>query len=182
MTLELERLFNESVDPEPTDQGTAAANNGLLVINLCKVGAPITIPQPRSPQLSRFSFFLSHGWQGGRRRYRLQMGYFSTHVEADRWLRILRSIYPGAFVSDLSAAQTEPLSDTQVARILEHRGTDEPRRTFEETLQILGTSELDVGGQDEIKGTAGPDLRIELQNESPHMRKPRRSILRMRKL
>ena len=182
MTLELERLFNEGVGPEPTDQGTAATNNGLLVINLCKVGAPITIPQPRSPQLSRFSFFLSHGWQGGRRRYRLQMGYFSTHGEADKWLQILRTIYPGAFVSDLSAAQTEPLSDTQVARILEHRGTDEPRRTFEETLQILGTSELDVGGQDEIKGTAGPDLRIELQNESPHMRKPRRSILRMRKL
>ena len=112
-------------------------SKGSLVINLCKVGTPITIPQPRSPQLAQFSFFLSHSWQGSRRRYRLQMGYFSTHVEADRWLKSLRSIYPGAFVSDVSAAQTELLSDTQVERILEQRDTGE-RWTFEETLEVLG--------------------------------------------
>ena len=113
-------------------------SKGSLVINLCKVGMPITIPQPRSPRLARFSFFLSDSWHGSRRRYRLQMGYFSTHVEADRWLKSLRSIYPGAFVSDASAAQTESLSDTQVEGILEQRGSDEREWSFEETLAILG--------------------------------------------
>jgi hypothetical protein len=124
MTLELERVFNRSASPEAADQGTPAEKTGSLVINLCKVGAPITIPQPRSSQLRRFSFFLSHSWQGSRRKYRLQMGYFSTHVEASRWLKVLRGIYPGAFVSDVSAAQAEPLSDKQVLRIFEQAGAD----------------------------------------------------------
>jgi hypothetical protein len=122
MTLELKRVSNTSASPDAADQGTPAEKTGSLVINLCKVGAPIAIPQPRSPQLMRFSFFLSHSWQGSRRKYRLQMGYFSTHVEANRWLKILGGIYPGAFVSDVSAAQAEPLSDKQVLRIFEQRG------------------------------------------------------------
>jgi hypothetical protein len=124
MTLELKRVSNRSASPDAADQGTPAEKTGSLVINLCKVGAPITIPQPRSPQLRRFSFFLSHSWQGSRRKYRLQMGYFSTHVEANRWLKILRGIYPGAFVSDVPAAQAEPLSDKQVLRIFEQGGAD----------------------------------------------------------
>jgi hypothetical protein len=124
MTLELKRVSNRSASPEAADQGTPAEKTGSLVINLCKVGAPITVPQPRSPQLRRFSFFLSDSWQGSRRKYRLQMGYFSTHVEANRWLKVLRGIYPGAFVSDVSAAQAEPLSDKQVLRIFEQGGAD----------------------------------------------------------
>jgi hypothetical protein len=111
------RVCAGSTRPEAVDQGTSAAKNGSLVIYLCKVGARITIAQPRSAQLTRFSFFLSHSGQGNRRKYWLQMGYFSTHVEADRWLKILRGIYPGAFVSDVSAAQAKLLSDTQATAI-----------------------------------------------------------------
>jgi hypothetical protein len=213
MTLKVER-------PDAADQGTPAAKTGSLVINLCKVRAPITIPQPRSPQLRRFSFFLSHNWQGGRRQYRLQMGYFSTYVEANWWLKTLRGIYPGAFVSDVSSQQQAAAIATGKASTgavfatsahywsatvrklvaarhrsangaalpLQQQGTvvsglrevgDEqygvtvptPERracgTFEETLGILGTSELDVRGEEETNGTGVQDLRIELQTESP---------------
>ena len=124
MTLELKRLSNRSAIPDAADQGAPAEKPASLVINLCKVGVPITIPQPRSPQLRRFSFFLSHSWQGSRRKYRLQMGYFATHGEANRWLKSLRGVYPDAFVSDVSAAQPEPLSDKQVLRQLEQGGAD----------------------------------------------------------
>jgi hypothetical protein len=103
MTLELKRVSNGDASPDAADRGAPAEKTASLVINLCKVGVPITIPQPRSPQLSRFNFFLSDSWQGSRRKYWLQMGYFSTHVEADRWLESLRGTYPGAFVSDVSA-------------------------------------------------------------------------------
>jgi hypothetical protein len=185
MTLELKRVPYRRASPDAGDQGTSVEKPGSLVINLCKVGVPITIPQPRSPQLSRFSFFLSHSWQGSRRKYRLQMGYFSTHVEANRWLKSLRGIYPGAFVSDVSAAQPEPLSDRQVLRTLEQGGepTPElrPRGTFKETLEILGTIELDVGREEEINGGGMQDLRFELQKESPLKRISRRLSLWTRK-
>jgi hypothetical protein len=177
MTLELKRISNRSASPDTADRGTHAEKPGSLVINLCKVGVPITIPQPRSPQLRRFSFFLSHSRHGTRGKYRLQMGYFSTHVEANRWLKSLRGIYPGAFVSDVSAAQSEPLSDEEVLRRLE----PDPRGTFKETLEILGTIELDVGSEEEINGSGMQDLRIELQKESPLKQISRRLSLWTRK-
>lgn len=91
------------------------------------------------------------------------MGYFSTHVEADRSLKSLRVIYPGAFVSDVSAAQAKLLGDTQVTAITtgttstsavcatsaRHR----PGRTFKETLEILGASALATGSDDEVNDT-----------------------------
>jgi len=185
MTLEPKRVSYRRANPDAADQGTPVEKPGSLVINLCKVGVPITIPQPRSPQLRRFSFFLSHSWQGSRRKYRLQMGYFSTHVEANRWLKSLRGIYPGAFVSDVSAAQPEPLSDRQVLRTLEQGGGPTPERrlrgTFQETLEILGTIELGVGKEEEINGSGIPDLRIELQKESPLKQISRRLSLWTRK-
>jgi hypothetical protein len=203
--LELKRVSYRSLSPDAADQGTPTKKTGSLVINLCKVGVPITIPQPRSPQLRRFSFFLSHSWQGGRRKYRLQMGYFSTRVEANRWLMSLRGIYPGAFVSDVSGAQPEPLSDEQVLRIFEQGGADgrssanenevgdeqydvpvptperRPRGTLKETLEILGTIELDGGREEEINGTGMQDLPIELQKESPLKQITRRLCLWTRK-
>jgi hypothetical protein len=140
----------------------------------------------------------------------------------------LRGIYPGAFVSDVSAAQPEPLSDRQVLRTLEQGGADgnksvetrsrsanraplplqqpgtvvsklrevgdeqygvsrptperRPRGTFKETLEILGTIELDVGREEEINGSGMQDLRIELQKESPLKQISRRLSLWTRKL
>src|SRR2546430_708701 len=97
---------------------------GKFVINLCSVDTPITIPQPQSPQLTRFKFFLSHHLDGSRKRYTLYMGYFATTAEAQKWLAILGAVYPNAFVSDSSAAPEDTFSDTQVMSLLEQRGAE----------------------------------------------------------
>ena len=89
------------------------------VINLCSLAAPISIPQPRAARLTRFSFFLSHYWEDGRRQYRLLMGYFASTAEADRWLGTLKKVYPQAFVSEAPEVQPDLMSNTQALRILE---------------------------------------------------------------
>src|SRR4051812_1509981 len=94
---------------------------GKFVITLCSVATPVTIPQPRSPELTRFSFFLGQSLAGDRKRYTLYMGHFATATEAEKWLKILRGIYPDAFVSEGPTAQASTFSDTQVLSILEQR-------------------------------------------------------------
>src|SRR4051812_47407235 len=89
------------------------------VINLCSLAAPMAIPQPRAPRLTRFSFFLNHYREDGRRQYRLVMGYFASFAEADKWLATLKKVYPQAFVSEATAAQPDLMSNTQKLRILE---------------------------------------------------------------
>ena len=97
---------------------------GKFVITLCSVATPVTIPQPRSPQLSRFRFFLDQSLVEDRKGYTLYMGHFATLAEAEKWLTVLRRIYPGAFVSEGPAAQADTFSDTQVLSILEKRRAD----------------------------------------------------------
>jgi len=89
------------------------------VINLCALPTPITIPQPRASRLTRFSFFLNHSWEDGRRQYRLLMGYFASVAEAEKWLNTLRRVYPLAFISKAPDVQPELMSSTQALRILE---------------------------------------------------------------
>jgi len=89
------------------------------VINLCALPTPITIPQPRASRLTRFSFFLNHSWEEGRRQYRLFMGYFASVAEAEKWLNTLRRVYPLAFISKAPDVQPELMSSTQALRILE---------------------------------------------------------------
>ncbi|HWM67729.1 MAG TPA: hypothetical protein VNO35_14170 [Steroidobacteraceae bacterium] len=93
--------------------------SGRWVINLCSLAAPITIPQPRASRLTRFSFFLTHYREDGRRQYRLLMGYFSSAAEAEKWLVTLKKVYPLAFVSEAPGAQPDLMSNTQALRILE---------------------------------------------------------------
>jgi hypothetical protein len=97
---------------------------GKFVITLCSVATPVTIPQPRSPQLSRFRFFLGQSLEEDQKRYTLYMGHFATRAEAEKWLTVLRRIYPDAFVSQEPAAQPDTFSDTQVLSILEERRAD----------------------------------------------------------
>jgi hypothetical protein len=89
------------------------------VLNLCSLAAPMAIPQPRASRLTRFSFFLSHHREDGRRQYRLLMGYFSSVAEANKWLATLKKVYPQAFVSEAPAAQPDLMTNTQALRILE---------------------------------------------------------------
>jgi len=105
-------------------ESTPAPAEGKFVITLCAVATPVTIPQPRSPQLTRFRFFLGTSLEANRKRYTLYMGYFSTLAEAEKWLTVLRGIYPDAFVSEASIAQADSFSDTQVLSILEERRAD----------------------------------------------------------
>jgi len=72
---------------------------GPFVLNLCPVAEPLAIPQPRSSELNRFQFFCSRGLEGNVEQCWLHMGYFSTRVEAEKWLIFLRRIYPQAFVT-----------------------------------------------------------------------------------
>jgi hypothetical protein len=104
-------------------ESTPATAEGKFVITLCSVPTPVTIPQPRSPQLTRFKFFLGTSLEAGRKSYTLYMGYFTTPTEAEKWLGVLRGIYPEAFVSERSATQPDSFSDTQVLSILEKRGS-----------------------------------------------------------
>jgi hypothetical protein len=47
------------------------------------------------------------------------MGYFPTVAAAQKWLDILRRVYPSAFVSEAPADQLDLLSNTEVLRILQ---------------------------------------------------------------
>ena len=103
---------------------TPAPAESKFVITLCSVATPVTIPQPRSPQLTRFRFFLGTSLEANRKCYTLYMGHFSALAEAEKWLRVLRGVYPDAFVSEASSAQADSFSDTQVLSILEERRSD----------------------------------------------------------
>jgi len=94
-----------------------SAQAGKFVISLCTVAAPITIPQPRSPELMRYRFFLHTCWEEGTRCHRLYMGYFDTRADAEKWLGKLRRIYPSAFVSVSPEAQL--LTNSQIMSLLD---------------------------------------------------------------
>lgn len=98
-------------------EATPAPAEGKFVITLCSVSTPVTIPQSRSPQFTRFRFFMGQSVEDARKRYTLYMGYFQTPAEAEKWLTFLRGIYPDAFVSEAPGS----LSDSQVLSILEER-------------------------------------------------------------
>jgi hypothetical protein len=89
-----------------------------FVINLCTLTAPITVPQPRASRLTRYRFFLSRAWMDGQRKYQLNMGYFSSVAEADKWLITLKRVYPSAHVSEAPDAQPDLMTDTRELRVL----------------------------------------------------------------
>jgi hypothetical protein len=97
---------------------SSSAQAGKFVISLCSVAVPISIPQPRSPELMRYRFFLHTSWEEGGRRHQLYMGYFAARDEAEKWLATLRRIYPSAFVA--MAPETTTLTNTQIVSLLEH--------------------------------------------------------------
>lgn len=94
-----------------------SAQAGKFVISLCTVAVPISIPQPRSPELMRYRFFLHTCWEEGTRCHRLYMGYFDTRGDAEKWLGKLRRIYPSAFVGVSPEAQL--LTRTEILSLLD---------------------------------------------------------------
>ena len=49
----------------------------LFVINLCASTTPVALTQPNSPELKRYTFFVTRRREEGRERFRLHMGYFT---------------------------------------------------------------------------------------------------------
>src|SRR5690606_17244999 len=68
-----------------------------FVINLAASTSPMALSHPSSPELKRFTFFVSRQREEGRERFRLHMGYFSTQEEAETLLASVRDIYPAAW-------------------------------------------------------------------------------------
>ena len=93
------RTIQRAAFGEPGQSGDAESEVGPFVLNLCSVPGPIALPQPRSRDLTRFTFFCSRGSEGERQQCWLHMGYFSTRTEAQKWLGVLHRVYPKAFVS-----------------------------------------------------------------------------------
>lgn len=78
----------------------AVSGTEQLVINLCSSTTPMSLVRPAFKELERFTFFVSRRREDGRERFRLHMGYFATRAEAEQLLAIVRSVYPGAWVSE----------------------------------------------------------------------------------
>jgi hypothetical protein len=60
----------------------------------------MALSHPDSPELKRFSFFVSRRREDNRERFRLHMGYFRTLAEAEEWLNVIRDVYPGAWAGE----------------------------------------------------------------------------------
>jgi hypothetical protein len=101
---------------------------GHFMLTLCRLAAPVSIRPPQSPQLKRFTFFMSRAREpDGSERFDLNMGYFETLADAERRLEAVRRHYPNAFATTAPveslppSASDESLTDTQVMRILDAR-------------------------------------------------------------
>ena len=101
-----------NIEPSRAAPTTALGN---FVINLCASTTPMALVRPQGPELERFTFFVSRRREEGRERFRLHMGYFATHEDAQRLLAIVREVYPAAWVGEapgrkLAAAAATPKS------------------------------------------------------------------------
>jgi hypothetical protein len=136
----------------PDPEHRALAGNGHFMLTLCQLAAPVSIRPPQSPQLKPFTFFMSRARQpDGSEQLYLHMGYFETLADAERWVEVVRRIYPNAFAtiapvaflrpansgvpslpptasqpvvlqgSDPAPVKDDSLTDTQVLKILETR-------------------------------------------------------------
>jgi hypothetical protein len=119
--------------------GQKPQNAGPYMITLCRLATPVVIRPPTSPQLKPFTFFMSRARQAdGGERIHLHMGYFGTSEEAEKWTQLMRGPYPNAFatrapagllrqpnsgVPTLPPVAANGLTDTEVLRVLEIRGS-----------------------------------------------------------
>ena len=126
---------------------------GSFFLTLCRVPAPIPVPQPTSPGLQSYRFFFTRYRENGRDRCWLHFGHFRTAAEARKWLDVLRRIYPRAVMREVpethsapaaravqqaALSESKPLSDTQVLALLEKRRNSEHRRAHEVPRRATG--------------------------------------------
>src|SRR5580704_4329113 len=85
------------------------AGAGHFMLTLCRLAAPVSIRPPQSPQLKRFTFFMSRAREpDGSERFDLNMGYFETLADAERRLEAVRRHYPNAFATIAPVALARP--------------------------------------------------------------------------
>lgn len=82
---------------ESLNGADAGTSPQLFVINLCASTSPMALSHPSSPELKRYTFFVSRQREDGRERFRLHMGYFNTQDEAETLLVAVRDVYPAAW-------------------------------------------------------------------------------------
>jgi hypothetical protein len=75
----------------------AAEPTPLFVINLCASTSPMALTHPNTPELKRYTFFVSRQREEGRERFRLHMGYFNSQQDAEALLSAVRDVYPAAW-------------------------------------------------------------------------------------
>jgi len=77
--------------------GSADLAPQSFVINLCSSTSPMALAHPSSPELKRYTFFVSRQREDGRERFRLHMGYFGSQDDAEQLLLAVRDVYPAAW-------------------------------------------------------------------------------------
>ena len=146
----------ETLDLSPAHRAQAGA--GRFILRLCAVAAPVSIRSPQSAHLRPFTFFLSREskWDGCERLY-LNMGYFDTMADAERWAESARRRFPSAIASiapgtpsRLARAEAPESSPGAAATVLPRGGNFAPVKdeslTDSQILNILETRHLATQG------------------------------------
>ena len=175
-------MFEEMEHAETGTHERLVQPRGSFFLTLSPVAAPVPVPQPTSPGLQRFRFFFTRRREDDRERCWLHFGHFRTVAEAQKWLTVLRRIYPRAVMRQVPDTQEAPaagkasapdeaksLSDTQVLALLSPTAPERPRAlTLEDTLNELVDSASDTMeiDDDSVSSTGVRHLRVELQRRS----------------
>ncbi len=93
---------------EQVTAAEGAAGAQLFVINLCASTSPMALTHPSTPELKRFTFFVTRQREDGRERFRLHMGYFTSQQAAEALLASVRDVYPAAWAGPAPSSAIAP--------------------------------------------------------------------------
>jgi hypothetical protein len=103
--------------------GSDKSASQSFVINLASSTSPMALAHPSSPELKRYTFFVSRQREDGRERFRLHMGYFTTQEDAESLLAAVRDVYPAAWAGPAptnGVARRGKISPVQLAPAVAH--------------------------------------------------------------
>jgi hypothetical protein len=123
---------------------TVEASSQTFVINLCSSTSPMALAHPSSPELKRYTFFVSRQREDGRERFRLHMGYFASQELAEQLLAAVRDVYPAAWAG--------PAPTQGVAR----RGRISPVQLAPAVAQAASAAAAGPSAQADKAGAAPP--------------------------
>jgi hypothetical protein len=88
------------------------AHSIFYVITLCSTSLPMPLEVPFVHELVSFSVFRSRGFEDGRERFRLHVGYFESQARAIEALAVVRRHFPAAWISTAPGGDQSSLDDT----------------------------------------------------------------------